>query len=233
MKSETKEREDEDVISTPTSERATPRIHHPLASAVYEWLAGRGSIRRLLDLLRQETVGQAAGRVVEIGAGSGRTFPFYDPLRVEQVEAAEPDATMLRYARERLAQARVPIALVQAPAEALPFADAAFDSAVAALVFCSVIDPQKALRELLRVLKPGGSLLLVEHVRAHHRLVAQLQDKLVPLTTRLAGNCHWNRDTERTVTESGFLTRSGRRLERGIQPIIVLHALRPEGLGHP
>jgi SAM-dependent methyltransferase len=103
---------------------------------------------------------------------------------------------LLRYARERLALARVPITLVQTPAEALPFPNASFDSAIATLVFCSVEGPRRALR----VLKTGGSLLLVEHVRSHHRLAAWLQDLLVPLMTQLASNCHWNCNTERLVT---------------------------------
>jgi ubiquinone/menaquinone biosynthesis C-methylase UbiE len=186
-------------------------------------------MQRRMNPLREEVAEQASGQVLEVGAGSGRNFPYYSHERVERVEAVEPDAAMLRYARERLAQAPVPITLVQAPAEALPFADATFESAVATLVFCSVFDPPQALRELLRVLKPGGNLLLVEHVRSHHRLAARLQDLLVPLTARLAGNCHWNRDTERIVAESGFIICSVRRLGTGLQPIIVLHAIRPEG----
>lgn len=101
-----------------------------------------------MDPLRQEVVGQASGLVLEIGAGSGRNFPWYKPEQVQRVEAVEPDATMLRYAREHLSQAHVPISFVQAPAEALPFADETFDSAVATLVFCSVFDSLQALRAL-------------------------------------------------------------------------------------
>jgi ubiquinone/menaquinone biosynthesis C-methylase UbiE len=197
-------------------------------SAAYEWLAGLQPMQRLMNPLREEVAGQASGHVLEVGAGSGRNFPYYVPERVERVEAVEPDASMLRYARQREALACVSIPLVQAPAEALPFANATFDCAVATLVFCSVFDPPRALRELLRVLKPGGCLLLVEHVRSPHWLAAHVQDLLVPLTTRLAGNCHWNRDTEHLVTESGFDIRSVRRLGTGIQPVIVLHAVRPQ-----
>jgi ubiquinone/menaquinone biosynthesis C-methylase UbiE len=206
--------------------QGVPRIHHPIASAVYEWLAGRRLIQRFMEPLRQETVEQASGLVLEVGAGSGRNFPWYMPEHVERVEAVEPDATMLRYARERLSHARVPISLVQAPAEALPFTDATFDSAVATLVFCSVFDPLQALREVKRVMKPKGSFFLIEHVRAQGKMAAHIQDALVPLTTHLAGNCHWNRDTAQALTQSGFEIVSLRRL-RGIQPILVLHAIRP------
>jgi len=214
------------VCSMPTgTNQGIPRIDHPMASAVYEWLVGRWLVQHFLDTLRQETVGQASGLVLEVGAGSGRNFPWYIPEQVERVEAIEPDATMLRYARERLSHARVPISLVQAPAEALPFADAIFDSAVATLVFCSVLDPLQAVREVKRVMKPKGSIFLVEHVRAQGKIAAHIQNALVPLTTRLAGNCHWNRDTEQTLTQSGFEIVSSRRL-RGIQPILVIHAIR-------
>jgi len=215
------------VCSLPTvTNQGGPRIHHPIASAFYEWFAGRRLIQRFMEPLRQEVAGHASGLVLEVGAGSGRNFPWYMPERVERVEAVEPDATMLRYARERLSHVRVPISLVQAPAEALPFADATFDSAVATLVFCSVFDPLQALREVKRVMKPKGSFFLVEHVRAQGKWAAHIQDALVPLTTRLAGNCHWNRDTAQVLTQSGFEIVSLRRL-RGIQPIRVLHAIRP------
>ena len=215
------------MCSMPTAtNQPVPRIDHPIASAAYEWLAGRRLIQRFMEPLRQEAVEQASGLVLEVGAGSGRNFPWYMPEHVERVEAVEPDATMLRYARERLSYARVPISLVQTPAEALSFADATFDSAVATLVFCSVFDLLQALREVRRVMKPKGSIFLVEHVCAQGKWAAHIQDTLVPLTTRLAGNCHWNRDTAQALTQSGFEIVSLRCL-RGIQPILILHAIRP------
>lgn len=111
---------------------------------------------------------------------------------------------MLAHARERAEQAAVPIVLTQAPVEALPFADATFDSAVITLVLCSVSDPAQALAEIKRVLKPEGTLLLFEHVRSPQRVLALLQTALVPVTTRLFGNCRWNRNPLRLVEEAGF-----------------------------
>src|SRR6266516_281793 len=125
-------------MSSPLTDSGFPPIHHPYASAVYEWLAGQRSMPRMMNPLREEVAGRASRRVLEVGAGSGRNYPYYSPERVERVEAVEPDAAMLRYARKRLAQAHVPITLVQASAEALPFAEASFEGAVATLVFCSV-----------------------------------------------------------------------------------------------
>jgi SAM-dependent methyltransferase len=135
-------------------------------AALYNWMMDRPLVRHWFDPLRREIVGQARGVVLEVGAGGGQNFPFYDPTSVVRVEAVEPDEAMLVEARRRLTAAPVPITLTRAAVEALPFPDAHFESAVVTLVFCSVRDPECGLREIWRVLKPGGILLLLEHVRA-------------------------------------------------------------------
>ncbi len=203
-------------------------IFHPRFAAFYEWFARLGQQRRLIDPLREATAGQASGVVVEAGAGTGLNFAFYDPARVERVEATEPDSAMLAYLRERAEHAPVPITLTQAPVEALPFSGATFDSAVVTLVFCSVSDPVEGLQEIKRVLKPGGTLFLLEHVCSQTALVARVQDVLVPVTTRLFGNCHWNRDTERTVREVGFHVKEVRYQggKWNLMPHLVLQAPR-------
>jgi len=86
----------------------------------------------------------------------------------------------------------------------LPWAAATFDSAVVTLVFCSVSNPVRGLQEIKRVLKPEGTLFLFEHVRSQNVMTGRVQDALVPATTRLFGNCHFNRQTERAVQEAGF-----------------------------
>ena len=209
-----------------------PKItSHRIFATLYERMSRSGSERSFMEPLRKEIIGQARGLVLEIGAGNGLNFAFYDPDQVERVEAVEPDPAMLRYARERVKTARVPITLTQAPVEALPFADETFDSAVATLVFCSVTDPVRGLSEIRRVLKPGGTLLLVEHVRAKGAIAARLQDVVTPMTRLLAGNCHWNRDTERSVATTGFQIQDRRDLggilhPTRLQPVIVLQACR-------
>ncbi len=204
-----------------------PAINHPLFSKFFNWFASRGPSRRYLEPKRREAIERARGVVLEVGAGSGLNFALYPPGQVERVEAVEPDATMLRYAEPRRQAAPVPINLTQAPAEALPFADATFDSAVATLVFCSVSDPLRSLAEIKRVLKPGGALLLFEHVRAEGALTARIQDMVTPFTKRLAGGCHWNRDTVRAVAQADFQITSVRREGGGLQPEIILQATRP------
>ncbi len=203
----------------------TSSLHHPRFAAFYEWMTQLGSSRRFSDPLRQELVSQATGVVLEIGVGNGLNFPFYAPSHCERVEAVEPDPAMMRYARERLSQASVPITLTEASVEALPFADNTFDSVVATLVFCSVANPLQGLHEIQRVLKPDGTLFLLEHVRATGSITAGIQDALVPVTTRLFGNCHWNRNTAQLVEQAGFRIIQQRQLMEGLQPVVALRAV--------
>jgi ubiquinone/menaquinone biosynthesis C-methylase UbiE len=204
-----------------------PTVHHPLFSWFFNWTTSKGAGRRYMETYRLEIVGQARGVVLEVGAGSGLNFALYPPGQVERVEAIEPDATMRRYAEPRRIAAPVPITLTAAPAEALPFTDETFDSAVATLVFCSVSDPMRSLAEIRRVLKPGGALLLYEHVRAQGAIAARVQDLMTPFTTRLAGGCHWNRNTSGAVVQAGFQITNLRRIPGGLHPQIVLYAVRP------
>jgi ubiquinone/menaquinone biosynthesis C-methylase UbiE len=218
-----------DHHKTATNEqKRSAQIFHPRFASFYEWFAQMSQQRRLIDPLRKASAGQAYGVVVEVGAGNGLNFSWYDPQGVERVEAVEPDSAMLAYARERAAQAAVPITLTQASVEALPFTDATFDSAVATLVFCSVSDPVQGLQEIKRVLKPGGTLFLFEHARSGSALTAQVQDALVPVTTRLFGNCHWNRNAEQLVREAGFQVAQVRSVQGGLplMPHLLLAAQR-------
>jgi ubiquinone/menaquinone biosynthesis C-methylase UbiE len=212
--------------SAPLARPAARAVTSPRFAALYERMARGRAMRSFLDPLRAATAGQARGVVLEVGAGTGLSFALYEPGQVERVEAIEPSAAMLRYARTRLATARVPVTLTQAPTEALPFSEAVFDSAVATMVFCSVSDPARGLREIHRVLKPGGTLLLAEHVRAEGAFLAGVQDALVPLTTRLFGNCHWNRDTAGAVASVGFQVEHLRHEGGGLHPMIVLRATK-------
>jgi ubiquinone/menaquinone biosynthesis C-methylase UbiE len=213
--------------TTPVEAKDQANItNHSIFAAMYERLSRSGSEHRFMEPLRKEVIGQAHGVVLEVGAGTGLNFPIYDPERVERVEAVEPDSAMLRYAHERVKSARVPISLTQAPAENLPFADETFDSAVATLVFCSVTDPMMGLSEIRRVLKPGGVLLLIEHVRAQGTIAQKLQNMITPITKRVAGNCHWNRDTERNVINADFEIESRRDAGGSVQRMVVVRATR-------
>jgi ubiquinone/menaquinone biosynthesis C-methylase UbiE len=164
--------------------------------------------RRGLRRWREWLVAGATGRALDLGAGTGRNLPLYRPG--VRVVAVDPGPDNLRRARRRAPTAL----LVRARAEALPFRDGAFDTVVSGLVLCSVSDPAAALGEVRRVLRPAGSLRLLEHVRARG-LAGALQDLVQPAWTRLSGGCHPNRDTERSVDAAGFRIDPGSVRARG------------------
>jgi ubiquinone/menaquinone biosynthesis C-methylase UbiE len=107
------------------------------------------------------------------------------------------------------------VPLVLASVEALPFRDGVFDTVVSALVFCSVADPVRGLAEVRRVLRPGGTLRMLEHVRSTRPWKARWQDRLQPAWTRFTGGCRWNRDTERAVEQAGFVIEPDGRRAKG------------------
>jgi ubiquinone/menaquinone biosynthesis C-methylase UbiE len=150
---------------------------------------------------RAALIGELEGDVVEIGAGTGWNLPHY--RRAQRVVAVEPDPRMSSRLVPRKAAARVPVELVRGRAESLPFPDETFDAAVATFVLCSVEDPAVALAEVRRVLRPGGTLVVLEHVRGHGRL-GRWQDRLTGVHERLAGNCHLNRNTRDALAAAGF-----------------------------
>ncbi|MBM3130247.1 MAG: class I SAM-dependent methyltransferase [Chloroflexi bacterium] len=163
---------------------------------------------------RQWATRAACGRTLEIGVGTGLNLRHY--RAVESVAAIDPDAASLARAFARRNGRGEIVSLSQARAEDLPFADASFDAVIGTLTFCSIGDPARALREVRRVLKPGGALRLVEHVRVKNRLLARLQDILTPPWRALAGNCHLNRDTAQLIGQAGFRVRAVRRLIGGL-----------------
>lgn len=161
---------------------------------------------------RQALVAGARGRVLDIGCGTGRNLPLYPPGA--EVVGADVRLELLLAARRRASHHP----LVVARAEALPFADGAFDTVVSGLVFCSVPEPGRGLAEVRRALRPGGSLRMLEHVRSRHRVMAWWQDAIQPLWTLVSGGCHPNRDTEATVRSAGFaIERVGRRSRRNVR----------------
>lgn len=140
----------------------------------------------------------AAGRVLDLGCGTGRNLPLYDG-RARPV-GLDPCIETLRAARRRAPG----VPLVLGVAERLPFRPGSFDTVVSGLVFCSVAEPPLAFAEVRKVLAPGGTLRMLEHVRATSGWHASLQDLAQPLWTRLTGGCRPNRDTEAAVGQAAF-----------------------------
>jgi len=143
--------------------------------------------------IRKGLLSTATGQVLEIGAGTGINFPLYESA--ESVTAIEPSGFMIERATGKQKLSRVPITMVQASAEELPFADNSFDTVVATLVFCTIPNPQKAMEEIKRVCKPNGSILLFEHVKMENRGLGMLQEWLTPAWKKICDGCCLNRDT--------------------------------------
>jgi ubiquinone/menaquinone biosynthesis C-methylase UbiE len=181
----------------PTATRGRPRpVYHPIFARCY------ARVGHLMDAEigdhRRRLLAGLVGRVLEVGAGNGLNFPHY-PATVTDVLAVEPEPYLRRLA---LAAARQ--APVDGTAEALPAPDRAVDAVVASLVLCTVADPDQALAEVRRVLRPGGRLRFYEHVRAQDPQLARWQDRLERPWGWLVGGCHPNRDTVAAITAAGL-----------------------------
>jgi len=160
-----------------------------------------------LRQMRSDLLARARGRVVELGAGTGANLGLY-PDAVEELVLVEPDPHMSKRLRPRLAGLAQPATVIEAPAERLPLEDASFDTAVVTLVLCTVPDPGAAIAEIVRVLRPGGQLLFIEHVRAEKPSLARWQDRLERPWRFLADGCHCNRDTLASISASGLRVQS-------------------------
>ncbi len=173
----------------------------PWHAALYDRLCGANE-RSPLAALRADLLGSLAGEVLEIGAGTGANLRHY-PRHI-RLTCAEPDPAMLARARSRLAPSRGgPPALILATAESLPVASGSVDAVVSTLVLCTVTDPVRALEEVARVLRPGGRLLFIEHVRATG-WPGRVQDVVRPAWAWFAGGCTLNRHTEAAIAGAGF-----------------------------
>lgn len=171
----------------------------------------RSAEEACLRAWRKDLLRGARGEVLELGAGTGANLAFYDHAEVSRLALAEPDAHMQKRLRRTIAEhsSHAPhraIELSEAPSERLPYADASFDCVVSTLVMCTVVDQRKALAEAFRVLRPGGTLLYLEHIAARDnpsRLA--WQKRAEPVWKVLAGNCHTARRTDLAIPEAGFV----------------------------
>ena len=152
--------------------------------------------------LRRTLLAGASGRVLEVGGGTGANHPFYGP-HVESLTITEPEPSMLRRLEPRVREQSPDTKVLRAPAEDLPFEDNTFDVAVSTLVLCGVDNQAQALRELRRVIRPGGRLIFIEHVRSDEPGLARWQDRLNGLI-RLVACCDCNRRTLDSIKAEGF-----------------------------
>lgn len=159
--------------------------------------------RTILDE-RRRWIPRAHGNVLELGVGSGLNLAFYDATRVTKVVGIDPSQPLLARAGTRAAQAPVPVELVKASAELLPFDAQSFDSVVVTYALCSIDDPARALAEVRRVLRPGGELVFVEHGLAPDARTRRWQHRLTPIWRRLGGGCRLDRDPDVILRDAGY-----------------------------
>jgi ubiquinone/menaquinone biosynthesis C-methylase UbiE len=211
------------------------RVHNPIFARVYSRLSARAEEHGQAEH-RDRVLTGLTGRVVEIGAGNGLNFPHY-PATVSEVLAVEPESYLRAQAEQAAEMATVPIRVADGLADDIPAQDASFDAGVASLVLCTVPDPGAVLRELHRVMRPGGELRFYEHVLGDTPALARIQRiaERSGFWPFVGGGCHPARDTERAIREAGFEIESCERFsfrpavfEFVVQPRILGAARRPE-----
>lgn len=200
-------------------------VHHPLFARLYARLSPRAEAKGVAEH-RRELLTDLSGRVLELGAGNGLNFAFY-PDAVIEVVAVEPEDYLRERAGQAAASAPIPIRVVDAVADHLPFPDESFDATVASLVLCSVADQGSALAELRRVLRPSGELRFYEHVRPRNPRTAAIWQKADDwnIYPRLAGGCHAAHDTESAIRAAGFEIERCRRFPFKGGPVTAPHIL--------
>ena len=187
-------------------------LRKSIFAAMYDPMSRKTEDAGLRDL-RHGLLAEAGGSVLEIGAGTGGNLAHYDG-NVESLVFTEPEPAMIRRLQKK-ARDEAPLAkILRAPAEDLPFEDGSFDTVVSTLVLCGVDDQARALREIQRVLRPGGRFLFLEHVRSDDPALARFQDRMNWLN-RLVVHCDCNRPTLTTIESTGFTVS---RLERTTLP---------------
>lgn len=201
---------------------------HRFFAAIYDKLMAGTEEAGLTDM-RAELLAGAEGRTLELGAGTGLNLAHY-PAAVTELVLTEPDPHMARRLRDRLGSeaAGRRVEVIEAGAEELPVDAGSFDTVVSTLCLCTVSDPERVVAEVERVLRPGGRLLYLEHVRADGDGLARWQDRLETPWGWFAAGCHPNRDTAGTLASSGLEVAEPSRGELPKAPPIVRPLIRGE-----
>ena len=153
---------------------------------------------------REKVVPLAQGRVLEVGIGSGLNLPFYDVTKVTKVWGLDPSQEMTRMAREAAQSVGIDVEFIGLPGDEVPLDDNSADTVLLTYTLCTIPDVMPALRQMRRVLRPGGKLIFCEHGAAPDARVRRWQDRVNPLWKRLGGGCHLNREIPTLIESGGF-----------------------------
>jgi ubiquinone/menaquinone biosynthesis C-methylase UbiE len=153
---------------------------------------------------RRKVVPRAKGRVLEIGFGAGHNLPYYDPSNVTHLWALEPSREMRARAAECVSQSPISLEFLDLPSEQIPLGDEEADTVLVTYTLCTIPDVHKALGEMRRVLKPGGTMIFCEHGEAPDANVRKWQERITPLWKGLCGNCHVGRPIPQLIADAGF-----------------------------
>lgn len=170
---------------------------------VLPWLINCAMRHEEATRLRRANVPAASGVVLEVGIGSGLNLPFYTRA-VTRLYGVDPSAELLKMARPKAQDTPFPVEFFNQEARGLPLPSESIDTVVVTWSLCSIGDPPGALRDMRRVLKPGGTLIFVEHGLSPDPGIRRWQNRLTPVWRRFAGGCHLNRKVDALVCDAGF-----------------------------
>jgi SAM-dependent methyltransferase len=222
-------------LSTPSAaevERQADRVHGSgLSARLYDpflWWGEKSGLSKKRDRLLE----YASGEVLEIGAGTGLNLAHY-PAGLERLVVSEPEQHKAELLLKKAGELDLDAEFVRASAEALPFEDDSFDTVVATLVFCTVGEPEAAIAEVKRVLRPGGSWLLIEHIRSDRPAIGRIQDRIARPWASVADGCQCNRRTIELIEAGGFEVELKSVADKALMPPIarpiVAGVARPRG----
>jgi ubiquinone/menaquinone biosynthesis C-methylase UbiE len=210
-------------LSTPSAaevERRADRVHGSgLSARLYDpflWWGEKSGLSKKRDRLLEA----ARGEVLEIGAGTGLNLAHY-PSGLDRLVVSEPEQHKADLLLKRAAELDLEVEFVRASAEALPFEDNSFDTVVATLVFCTVGEPEAAIAEVKRVLRPDGAWLLIEHIRSDRPAIGRIQDSIARPWARLADGCQCNRRTIEMIEAGGFEVELTSVADKALMPPIA------------
>lgn len=177
---------------------------------------------------RSQLVPKACGTVLEIGVGSGLNLPYYGTA-VSRLYGLDPSEELLRMARKKASAAMFPVEFLVHTGEEIPLDDCCFDTIVTTWTLCTIPDPVKALKEMRRVLKPGGSLLFAEHGLAPDASVRGWQERLNPLWRKITGGCNLNRKMDELIQTSDFrIVQLDMAYAKGLRPMSYIYSGRAQ-----